>query len=265
MDLARIASRFGLCDLPELVKMEREIEALEAKRNQEATIASENCSSAQQLFKSTKAGEPQIDRQEYIRRIASNKLVLENVSNDTVSDRALQSSGDHDHSGNSSLDLTVTATDRTFFSDDGTDSGCAGCLDLTAVDAGTTPTNSAKPPYVNSGTSVGPKSFGDTALQSDRISSTADATTFMNRFGWTPVKRSTSLADLNSASAQSAAKRHQGMQSDRGGGDSVPTQTDQIPASGAGGMFSGYARVITRSFLQFACDLGQKIFKNYLR
>ncbi|KAL7059240.1 hypothetical protein AAHC03_013145 [Spirometra sp. Aus1] len=231
MDLARIASRFGLCDLPELVKMEREIEALEAKRNQEITVASENCFSAQQLSKSTKASEPQIDRQEYIRRIASNKLLLESAPRNTVSNGVLQSSGDHDNSCNSSLDLTATATDRTFFSDDGTDSGC---LDFTPTDAEITPTNFAKPPCVDSGTSVELKSSGDAALQAGGLPSTADAVTSTNRFGWKPVKRSTSLADLNSASTQSAAKRHQGMQSDGGRGDSVLTQTDRISASNAG-------------------------------
>ncbi|VDN09107.1 unnamed protein product [Dibothriocephalus latus] len=160
MDLARIASRFGLCDLPELVKMEREIEALEAKRSQETAEVS------------TKNGETQIDHQD----------------------------------------------------------GFGGC---TCVDAGTTPTNFPKPPYVDSGVSVGPKSFGDTALQTDGASNNStDAATGTNRFGWTPVKRSTSLADLKSAGTQSAAKRRQGMQSsDRGRGDSVLTQT------GAGGMY----------------------------
>ncbi len=65
MDLARLASRFGLAELPELVRMEREIEDLEAKRLADGSTNTTN---------SNGAGDIKVDAAVYASRVAERKI-----------------------------------------------------------------------------------------------------------------------------------------------------------------------------------------------
>ncbi|VDO05723.1 unnamed protein product [Rodentolepis nana] len=70
MDLARLASRFGLCELPELVRMEKEIEALEAAAaasNANATTRNPTATGSMTSYN------PKVDIGVYVARLADRK------------------------------------------------------------------------------------------------------------------------------------------------------------------------------------------------
>nr|CDS29290.2 GAS2 protein 3 [Hymenolepis microstoma] len=70
MDLARLASRFGLCELPELVRMEKEIEALEAAAAASNTNATTRTPTATGTMTSYS---PKVDIGVYAARLADRK------------------------------------------------------------------------------------------------------------------------------------------------------------------------------------------------
>ncbi|VDM32634.1 unnamed protein product [Hydatigera taeniaeformis] len=73
MDLARLASRFGLAELPELVRMEREIEALEAAA---AAAAARTSSSVGTLAEE----HTKVDASVYASRVAERKLSMTSLA-----------------------------------------------------------------------------------------------------------------------------------------------------------------------------------------
>lgn len=99
MELARLASRFGLTELPELVRMEREIEVLEEKRLREQS------GRPPQLWTSSSIADLTVDASSYASRVFKTSTTSTTCSDGLRTPRAITTSEN---------DLVGTAGDDTY-------------------------------------------------------------------------------------------------------------------------------------------------------